>query len=214
MGGQLHYQFHPVRLEEILFEDRFSLQSAEPQRLRQHGNVWLSPVSVQAEMECLLSKVFCPSKACGTRAQRSRTILQKTAVHLPRHSAESPRVVSKPGRNAIFKRRSHSHFSSDGSICRYAYDCSLSYREPAHTCTQRRQRTRWNVTSHLPRVERGGHAVVWRTCCYDNDSSADSIPATCARSCLPESVLALRGNARGQYSPQVTQTNGSYLIHP
>lgn len=34
-------------------------------------------VSVQAAIEWLLSKVFCPSKACGTQPQRSMIILQK-----------------------------------------------------------------------------------------------------------------------------------------
>lgn len=59
------------------------------------------------------------------------------------------------------------------------------------------QSRRRDVTSHLPRVKRGGHAVVWgETCCYDNDSSADSAPAACARSCLLESVLALSTHAK------------------
>lgn len=69
-------------------------------------------------------------------------------------------------------------------------------------------RRRRDVTSHLPRVKRGGHAVVWgETCCYDNDSSADSAPAACARSCLLESVLALSAHAKRKMFSTIHSNN-------
>lgn len=115
----------------------------------------------------------------------------ETAIHFPRAFCRAGSCCIKAS-NAIFKIRSLSHISSASSICSYGDVCSLSRCEPVHTCTGRRQRTWRNVTSHLPRVERGGHAVVWSTCCYDNDSSADCIPAWF----MLRPVLALSGNSR------------------